>query len=359
MHDTQYQEPAAADRPQRRAAPDAPYKRCRSHDPIVPTCGPPIPDHMLSHANKVAANMRAGRFVRRPTFVLGLRAVDATTQALAARILRGPLAALCDDTAALLAAPRPTDPATATATATARHGTSILELVRDAYALEPGRPWTLWAFRDMWDRCPVALKSAEDAFVFLHVRLAALERHEGDPTELQLFVHFVVEASPTWPKLFAVTYVSDGDDDDGDDDGDDDNGEEEDGQEAEMRDMEDLKLDEETKATQKRMERQGRLSTREIEKDEIENGAKGRRSASRKGEKQTKERGSETKWRDKKNASEETNSRDCTGSGRCSESANRETHVGGGFNMSVRMRPWTGCGGDSECFDPAPSAEVR
>ncbi|ERS96715.1 hypothetical protein HMPREF1624_06924 [Sporothrix schenckii ATCC 58251] len=252
MHDTQYQEPAAADRPQRRAAPDAPYKRCRSHDPISPTCGPPIPDHMLSHANKVAANMRAGRFVRQPTFVLGLRAVDATTQALAARILRGPLAALCDDTAALLAAPGPTGPATATATA--RHGTSILELAHDAYALEPGRPWTLWAFRDMWDRCPVALKSAEDAFVFLQARLATLQRQEEDPTALQLLVHFVVEASPTWPKLFAVTYVSDGDDDD--DEEEDDNGEEEDGQKAEMRDMEDFKLDEETKATQKRMERQ-------------------------------------------------------------------------------------------------------
>ncbi|KAL1905406.1 hypothetical protein Sste5344_008899 [Sporothrix stenoceras] len=223
-----------------RGPPDRMYSRCRTHDPIFVTAGPPIPEHVLSQTCKVAANISAGYLERRPMWVLGLRPGDASTQKLASRLVRGHVETLRDDHATLLQYWQ-TD---RSQTCKAR---SIFQAVMDNFPLEPGRPWTLWAFRHMWDQRPVALKTGKDVLFFLEENMRELSAgptqgtpmmQPGLPSDFgyedgRMVTQFVVEASLTWPKLFQVTGGSD-----------DDQEEEEDEEEAMIRiEMAKLKLE--------------------------------------------------------------------------------------------------------------------
>lgn len=208
MHDKQQQN--EQNQP-RSATTDRPYNRCRIRHPMFLTAGPPIPMQVFSQTCKFAASMSAGHHKKRPTWVLGLRVTDTATQKLASRVVRGDIEPLRDAHETFLQFQQ-------TDRLQKCKADSIFKLIKESYPLEAGRPWKLWAYRHMRDPCPVALASVEDVLLFLKKKLEELSAgtaqttpamHLGLPPGVdyessRLIMQFVVEVSPTWPKLFGL-----------------------------------------------------------------------------------------------------------------------------------------------------------
>ncbi|CAK7224481.1 hypothetical protein SCUCBS95973_005532 [Sporothrix curviconia] len=170
----------------------------RYRGPLPISNGQTLPMHMVEHSWALAENVRRGRRHRQPTYVLGMRPMDAFTHDRAGHILRGEMCTLAADCAVLVEKTQNKD---------GKQPMDLFQLIETEFDLAQGPIWKLWAFGSTKDQAPRELKTLQDVLDFVKERLWVAER--GDEGADELFVHFVVETGASWPKLFAVTYEDD------------------------------------------------------------------------------------------------------------------------------------------------------